>query len=68
MVLAILRFPKLVDEKLYAVWRGSEEGQAPQMSHLLALLVVQAVGKVDGVVEKGGLCGRGGDDGYSIPI
>lgn len=62
MVFAILGLPQLVDQELYAVWRGSEEGQTPQVAHLFSVLVVEAVGEVDVVVEEGGLGCCGGDD------
>ena len=33
------------------------------MAHLLTILVVEAIGKVYGVVKEGGLRGSGGDNG-----
>lgn len=50
MVLSILGLPTLVNQELYTVWRWPQEAQAPQMPHLLAVLVVEALGEVYGMV------------------
>lgn len=59
MVLSVLRIAELVNEKLYAVGSGSEEAKAAQMTHLLPLGIVQAIGEVDGMIEKRRLGGCG---------
>jgi hypothetical protein len=50
MVFAILGLSKLVNQELDAVWRGSKETEAAQMSHLFPVLIVQALREVDGVI------------------
>ena len=57
MVFSILGFPQFVNKELYAVGRRADKSQAAQVSHLLSLLVVKAVGEVNIVIEQGGLGG-----------
>ena len=38
------------------------------MPHLLALLIIESIGQVYGVVEEGRLCCRGRDDGNLVDM
>jgi hypothetical protein len=64
VIFAVLGLAKLIDKELYRVWRRAHETQASQMAHLLARGVVQAVNKVDFMIQEGGLGDSGRDNGY----
>lgn len=55
VIFAVLRIAKLVYQELDTVRRGAYETETPKMAHLLPVVVVQAIGQVDLVVEESGL-------------
>lgn len=68
MVLPVLWFPELVDEKAYRVGMWPHEAETAEMAHLFTLGVVQAVDEVDLVVEEGGLSDGRRDAGHRLAV
>ena len=44
VVFAVFRVAELVYQELDTVGRGTNEAEAPEMAHLLSVMVVQAIG------------------------
>jgi hypothetical protein len=65
VVFAIFGLSELVDKQLYRARGWAHKTQTSQMSHLLARGVIEAVNKVDFMIEEGGL-GDGGRDNWNL--
>lgn len=68
MVLPVLWFSELVDEKSYRVGMWPHKAETPEMAHLFTFGVVQAVDEVDLVVEEGGLSDGRRDAGHRFAV
>jgi len=68
VVFPVLGLSQLFDKVLDRLGRRSHKAEAAKMAHLLPLWVVEAVGKVDFMVEEGGLRRRSGYYGDSLVV
>jgi len=55
VVFAVFGVAELVYQELDTVGRGANETEASEVAHLLSVMVVQAIGQVDLVVQQSGL-------------
>jgi len=55
VVFAVFRVAELVYQELDTVGRRTDETEASEVAHLLSVVVVQAIGQVDLVVQESGL-------------